>query len=197
MAKSILNPKTDFFFEGESKWHEAYTKLRTIITECQLAEELKWGKPCYTHDNKNIVLIQGFKDYCALLFFKGALLKDEDNILNKIGENTQAARQLRFNNAKEINSRKAQIKAYIFEAIAVEKAGLKVVLRKSTELVYPEEFKAALAKSPALKKAFLALSPGRQNAYNYFFSSPKLSKTRATRVENSIAQILAGKGLND
>jgi len=172
-------------------------KLRMIILDCQLTEELKWGVPCYTFQKSNIVLINGFKEYCALLFFKGALLNDANGILNKIGENTQAGRQIRFTNVREIVEMETILKAYIYEAIEVEKAGLKVNFKKNTELIFPEEFQNKLDENPALKTAFDALTPGRQRAYNLYFSAPKQSKTRESRIEKCMQQILNGKGLND
>jgi uncharacterized protein YdeI (YjbR/CyaY-like superfamily) len=168
-----------------------------IILDCQLTEELKWGWPCYTFQKSNIVLINGFKEYCALLFFKGALLNDANGILIKIGENTQAGRQIRFTNVREIVEMEPILKAYIYEAIEVEKAGLKVNFKKNTELIFPEEFQNKLDENPALKTAFDALTPGRQRAYNLYFSAPKQSKTRESRVEKCMQQILNGKGLND
>jgi uncharacterized protein YdeI (YjbR/CyaY-like superfamily) len=192
-----MNPKADDYFNKAMKWQEESEKLRMIALECHLTEELKWGKPCYMFNNSNIVLIQGFKEYCALLFFKGALLKDPKGILYKIGENTQAARQMRFTNVKEIVKMEAILKRYIFEAIEIEKSGLKVYLKKTSEYTIPEEFQNKLDKNPALKTAFNALTPGRQRAYIFYFSSPKQSKTRESRIEKHIQQILAGKGLND
>lgn len=192
-----MNPKVDFFFTKEGKWQEEFNKLRTIVLDCGLTEELKWGQPCYMHQNTNIVLIHGFKEYCALLFFKGALLSDINGILIQQTKNVQSARQVRFTNAKEIVKLAATLKAYIYEAIEVEKAGLKVVLKTTKEYQVAEEFQIQLDKKPALKKAFEALTPGRQRAYLFHFSQPKLSKTRASRVEKAIPQILSGKGLED
>lgn len=197
MEKHIINPKVDGFLRRAKKWQEEFELLRMIILDCQLDEELKWGVPCYTFQGRNIVLIHGFKEYCALLFFKGVLLKDTNGILIQQTENTQAARQIRFTNVQEIAKMKAVLKAYIYEAIEVERAGLRVNLKKNTELVYPEEFQRELDRNPALKIAFDALTPGRQRAYNLYFSAPKLSKTRASRVEKYIPHILDGKGLND
>ena len=168
-----------------------------IILDCQLTEELKWGKPCYTFQKSNIVLIVGFKEYCALIFCKGALLNDANGILIKPGENTQAGRQIRFTNVGEIEEMEPILKAYIYEAIEVEKAGLEVNFKAKTELIYPEEFQKQLDENPALKAAFEALTPGRQRAYNLYFSAPKQSKTRVSRVEKCMQQILNGKGLND
>ncbi|TFH42271.1 MAG: hypothetical protein E4G94_06545, partial [ANME-2 cluster archaeon] len=179
------------------KWQEEFEKLRMIILDCQLIEELKWGKPCYTFQNSNIVLIHGFKEYCALLFIKGALLHDANSILIQQTENVQAGRQIRFTNVREIVEMEPILKAYIHEAIEVEKAGLKVNFKKNTELIFPEEFLNKLDENPALKAAFDALTPGRQRAYNFYFSEPKQSKTRESRIEKCMQQILNGKGLND
>ena len=192
-----MNPKVDVFLSKAKKWQAEFEKLRMIILDCQLTEELKWGKPCYTFQKSNIVLIQGFKEYCALLFFKGALLNDANGILIKQTENTQAARQIRFTNVREIVEMETILKAYIHEAIEVEKAGMKVHFKKSTDLIFPEEFQNKLNEFPALKAAFYALTPGRQRAYNLYFSQPKQSKTRTSRVEKCMQQILNGKGLND
>lgn len=192
-----MNPKVDFFFNKASQWQEEYKKLRTIILDCGLTEELKWGCPCYTYEKKNIVLIHGFKEYCALLFMKGALLNDPKKILIQQTENVQSARQIRFTSIKEIVKLAPTLKAYVYEAIEVEKAGLKVELKKATEYAVPEEFQVRLNKSAALKKAFKALTPGRQKGYLFYFSQPKLSKTREARVEKYIPQILDGKGLED
>jgi uncharacterized protein YdeI (YjbR/CyaY-like superfamily) len=192
-----MNPKVDFYFSKATKWQKEYEKLRKVVLECGLEEELKWGCPCYTFQESNIVLIHGFKEYCALLFFKGALLNDTKGILVQQTENVQAARQIRFTNVKEIAGMEGVLKAYIFEAIEAEKAGLKVELKKTTEFNMPEEFQTRLDKKPALKKAFEALTPGRQRAYLLYFSAPKQAKTREWRVEKSVEQILNGKGLND
>ena len=197
MAKSMMNPKVDFFFNKASKWQEEYEQLRMIVLDCGLTEELKWGCPCYTFKDSNIVLIHGFKEYCALLFMKGALLHDARGILIQQTENVQSARQIRFTNAGEIVKMKTTLKAYIHEAIEVEKAGLKVVLKKATEYKVPEEFQKELDANPSLKKAFKALTPGRQKGYLFYFSQPKQSKTREARVEKSMQQILDGKGLED
>jgi uncharacterized protein YdeI (YjbR/CyaY-like superfamily) len=191
------NPKVDFFFDKAGKWHNEFAKMRTIVLDCGLNEELKWGQPCYTFQKKNIVLIHGFKDYCAFLFFKGSLLEDADGILIQQTENVQAARQIRFTNVREIVKMKPTLKAYIHEAIEVEKAGLKVDFKKTKEFSVPEEFQAKLDKTPALKTAFEALTPGRQRAYILYFSAPKQSKTRGSRVEKYMPQILVGKGLDD
>ena len=192
-----MNPKVDEFLSKAQKWQEEFEKLRMIILDCQLTEELKWGKPCYTFQNKNIVLIHGFKEYCAVLFFKGALLNDAKGILIQQTENVQAARQIRFTNVREIVEMEPILKAYIYEAIEVEKAGLKVNFKKTSEFIIPEEFQIKLDEIPALKTAFEALTPGRQRAYNLYFSAPKQSKTRESRVEKCMQQILDGKGLND
>ena len=197
MTTSATNPKVDFFFDKASKWQEEYEKLRTIILDCGLTEELKWGTPCYTFENNNIVLIHGFKDYCAMLFFKGALLNDAEGILVQQTENVQSARQIRFTNAKEITKMKNTLKAYVYEAIEVERAGLKVKFKKPTEFKVAEEFQKRLDKSAALRTAFEALTPGRQRAYLLYFSSAKQSKTREERVEKYVKQILKGKGLDD
>jgi uncharacterized protein YdeI (YjbR/CyaY-like superfamily) len=192
-----MNPKVDFYFSKAKKWQEEIEKLRMIILDCGLTEELKWGVPCYTFQESNIVLIHVFKEYCALLFFKGALLNDADDILIQQTKNVQAARQIRFTSVREIVKMKAILKAYIYEAIEVEKAGLKVKLKKTAEFKIPEEFQKKLDKNPTLKTAFYALTPGRQRAYLLYFSAPKQSKTRESRVEKSKQQILNGKGLND
>ena len=192
-----MNPKVDFYFNKAKKWQEELEKLRMIVLDCGLTEELKWGVPCYTFQKSNIVLIHVFKEYCAILFFKGVLLNDAHGILIQQTKNVQAARQIRFTNVKEIVKMKPILKVYIHEAIEVEKAGLKVNLIKGTELLFPEEFQKKLDKVPALKIAFNALTPGRQRAYNLYFSAPKQSKTRESRVEKCIQQILKGKGLND
>jgi len=192
-----MNPKVDFYFSKAEKWQKEIEQLREIVIDCGLTEELKWGCPCYAFEKSNIVLIHVFKEYCALLFFKGALLNDPNGILIQQTENVQAARQIRFTNLKEIVKLKKILKSYIYEAIEVEKAGLKVNLKKATEFTIAEEFQNKLDKKPALKKAFYALTPGRQRAYLLFFSAPKQSKTREARVEKSIPQILSGKGLND
>ncbi len=197
MTKIRMNPKVDFYFSNAKKWQSEFEQLRMIVLDCQLIEELKWGCPCYMLGKSNVVLIHGFKEYCALLFFKGALLKDNNCILVQQSKNVQAGRQIRFSNVKQIVKMKTVLKAYIHEAIEVEKAGLKVDIKKNKELVFPEEFQNILDKNPSLKIAFSALTPGRQRAYNLYFSAPKQSKTRASRVEKCIQQILKGKGLND
>src|SRR2546429_6701368 len=192
-----MNPKVDFYFDRAKKWQEEFEKLRNVCLDCGLTEELKWGCPCYMFEKRNIVLIHGFKEYCALLFFKGALLKDPKGILIQQTENVQAARQIRFANVREIVKMKPILKAYIREAIEAERAGLRVPLKKTKEFNVPEEFQNKLNKSPALKKAFKALTPGRQRGYLLYFSAPKQSKTRESRIEKYIPQILVGKGLND
>ncbi len=193
----MMNPRVDFFFDKAKNWQKEFGQLRTIILDCGLDEELKWGQACYTYQGSNIVLMHGFKEYCALLFFKGALLNDPDGILIQQTENVQSARQIRFTGVQEIGKMKAVIKTYIYEAIEVEKAGLKVKLKKTSEYKIPEEFQNKLDKNAALKKAFEALTPGRQRAYIFYFSQPKQSKTRESRVEKSISKILSGKGLDD
>ena len=192
-----MNPKVDFYFNKAKKWQKEMECLRTLILDCGLIEELKWGVPCYTFQKSNILLMHAFKEFCAILFVKGALLSDTNNLLIQQTENVQAARQIRFTKVQEITKLKAVIKAYIFEAIEVEKAGLKVVLKKNTELVFPEEFQKKLDENTTLKKAFYALTPGRQRAYNLYFSAAKQSKTREQRVEKCIQKILIGKGLDD
>jgi len=191
------NPKIDFFFRNSEKWQKELEKLRTIILDCDLTEELKWGVPCYTFQNSNIALIHEFKEYCAILFIKGALLKDPNAILIQQTENVQAARQIRFTNVREIVEMETILKAYIYEAIEVEKSGLKVNYKKAAEFNIPEEFINKLEGVPGLQDAFEALTPGRQRAYLLYFSAPKQSKTRAARVEKYMQQILNGKGLND
>ncbi|RFS27040.1 hypothetical protein DVR12_02010 [Chitinophaga silvatica] len=192
-----MNPEVDWFFSKDTKWQEEYNKLRKIILDTGLVEELKWGCPCYSYNGKNIVLIHGFKDYCALLFFKGVLLGDPEGLLIQQTPNVQGPRQMRFTSLKEINQQAAVIKSYVYEAIEVEKAGLEIKLKKPAEFEMAEEFKEQLEKVKGLKKAFESLTPGRQRAYLLHFSTPKLSKTRMARVEKSIPQILEGKGLDD
>jgi uncharacterized protein YdeI (YjbR/CyaY-like superfamily) len=192
-----MNPKVDFFFNKAKNWQEEFERLRTIILDCGLNEELKWGQPCYTFQKRNIVLIHGFKEYCAILFFKGALLSDPKGILIQQTENVQAARQVRFTDVRKIVKMEPILKAYIYEAIEVEKAGLKVPLKKTAEFIIPEEFQKKLDKIPALRTAFKTLTPGRQRAYIFYFSAPKQSKTRESRVKKYMQQILKGKGLED
>jgi uncharacterized protein YdeI (YjbR/CyaY-like superfamily) len=197
MTKSRMNPKVDGYLGRAKKWQEEFEKLRMICLDCGLTEELKWGHPCYTFQKSNIVLIHGFKEYCALLFFKGALLKDPRGILIQQTQNVQAARQIRFSNVREIVKMQSTLKAYVSEAIEVEKAGLKVNYKKTSEFKIPEEFQKRLDEIPALKTAFNALTPGRQRGYIFYFSQPKQSKTRESRVEKCMQQIFNGKGLND
>ncbi|HMC87611.1 MAG TPA: DUF1801 domain-containing protein [Chitinophagaceae bacterium] len=192
-----MNPKVDFYFNKAKNWEPEIRQLRLITLNCGLTEELKWGCPCYTYQKSNIVLIHVFKEYCALLFFKGSLLNDPENILIQQTKNVQVARQIRFTSVQEIVKMKTILKTYIYEAIEVEKAGLKVILKKTTEFTMPEEFKNKLNKTAALKKAFHALTPGRQRAYLLYFSAPKQAKTRESRIEKSAPQILKGKGLNE
>jgi uncharacterized protein YdeI (YjbR/CyaY-like superfamily) len=192
-----MNPKVDFYFRKAKKWRNELERLRTIVLDCGLIEELKWGVPCYTFQDSNVVLIHDFKEYCALLFVKGALLKDAEGILIQQTKNVQAARQARFTNVAEIIELEPILKAFIREAIEVEKAGLKVKLKETSEYVIPEELQDKLDENPKFKKAFYALTPGRQRGYIYYFSQPKLSKTREARIEKYAPQILKGKGYND
>lgn len=197
MTNSRMNPKVEFFFSKSKKWPEEYDKLRMIVLDCELTEELKWGVPCYTFQQKNIVLIHGFKEYCAILFIKGALLQDANGILIQQTEKVQAGRQIRFTNVQEIAEMESVLKAYIHEAIEVEKAGLKVDFKKNEEVTIPEELQTKFNEIPALETAFGALTPGRQRAYIHYFSEAKQTKTRESRVEKCIPKILGGKGLND
>ena len=197
MTMNMMNHKVDFFFNKAEKWQNEYEKLRMIVIDCGLTEELKWGCPCYTFQKGNIVLIHGFKEYCALLFFKGALIQDANGILVQQTENVQAGRQIRFTTIREIVELEPILKAYIYEAIEVEKAGLEVSFKKHDEYTIPEELQHKFEEIPALKMAFEALTPGRQRAYMLYFSSPKQSKTRESRVEKCIEQILNGIGLDD
>lgn len=200
MAHEGRNPRLDGFFTNHAEakqWHDEYDALRRIILDCELTEELKWMHPCYTFEGKNIILIHGFKEYCAVLFHKGALLQDPRGILVQQTANVQSARQIRFTNLREILELEATLKAYIHAAIALEKAGVKVELKATAEYPIPEEFQARLDLMPELKAAFEALTPGRQRGYLLHFSQAKQSKTRAARVEKYIEQILAGKGLED
>lgn len=192
-----MNPEVEWFFEKDTQWQQEYRKLREIVLECGLEEKLKWGVPCYTINNKNVVLIHGFKEYCALLFHKGALLKDPEGILIQQTENVQAARQIRFTSLEEIEEQEADLKAYIKEAVEVEKSGLKVELKKTAEYEVPEEFQQVLQENPEFKAAFEALTPGRQRGYILYFASPKQSKTRVSRIEKVWDRILEGKGLMD
>jgi len=191
------NPKVDWYFNTAERWPEESKKLRALILDCGLDEELKWGKPCYSFEGGNVVLIHGFKQYCAILFMKGALLKDLKKILVQQTENVQSARQIRFTNVKEIAELEQVIKAYVKEAIEVEKSGVEVTLKKTSEFKMPEEFQNKLKQMPALKKAFEALTPGRQRGYLLHFSAAKQSATREARVEKCMPQILKGKGLDD
>ena len=192
-----MNPKVDAMISKATQWQREFTALRAIVLDCGLIEDFKWGQPCYTLGGKNIVLIHGFKEYCGLLFFKGALLSNADDLLIQQTENVQAARQARFTSVEEIKAQQNNIKASIFEAIEIEKAGLKVTLKKTEDFAVPEELQVKLDKLPALKTAFEALTPGRQRAYLFHFSQPKQAKTREARVEKYIPQILNGKGIND
>ncbi|MGG4380696.1 YdeI/OmpD-associated family protein [Priestia megaterium] len=197
MTNSNMNPKVDEFLSKAKKWKEEYETLRKIVLDCELTEDFKWMNPCYTFEKKNIVLIHGFKEYCALLFPKGSLLQDSQGILIQQTENVQGARQIRFTNVQEIVEKEAILKAYIYEAIEVEKAGLKVKAKKPEELIIPEELQHKFDEIPALKAAFTTLTPGRQRAYILYFSAAKQSKTRESRVEKCIPNILNGRGLND
>lgn len=192
-----MNPKVDWYFAKNKPWQEEIEALRSIVLSCGLNEELKWGCPCYTHEGNNIVLIHVFKGYCAVLFFKGVLLKDPSGVLIQQTKNVQVARQMRFTTLQEIVKRKAILKAYIKEAIAVEKSGLKAELKKTTEFDMPEEFQSRLDDMPALEKAFKALTPGRQRAYLLYFSQAKQAKTREARIEKYVQHIFDGKGLDD
>jgi uncharacterized protein YdeI (YjbR/CyaY-like superfamily) len=192
-----MNPKVDWFFEKEEKWQKEVTELRRIVSECHLTEDLKWGCPCYTYEDKNIVLIHVFKEYCAFLFFKGALMKDPQDILIQQTENVQAARQIRFTSLKEIENLDSTLKKYIFQAVEVEESGEKVPLKKTKEFPVTEELETKFNELPAFKNAFEALTPGRQRAYLLHFSQPKQGKTRESRIEKCIPQIMEGKGLND
>lgn len=192
-----MNPKVDFFFNKTSKWKQEYNKLRSILLNCGLIEELKWGCPCYTFQKNNVVLIHGFKEYCALLFHKGVLLKDTENILIQQTKNVQVARQIRFTSISEIEKLQHTLRAYVYEAIEVEKAGIQPQLKEVAQFEMAAEFKSILDEQPELKKAFEELTPGRQRAYLLHFSQPKQSKTRTSRVEKAIPKIMDGKGLND
>ncbi|WP_343661925.1 YdeI/OmpD-associated family protein [Chryseobacterium mucoviscidosis] len=192
-----MNPKVDFFFNKTGQWQTEFEKLRTIALKTELTEDLKWGCPCYTYEGKNIFLIHGFKEYCALLFFKGALMKDAENILIRQTENIQATRQIRFTNLQQIIDLEHVLNDYIFEAVEIEESGAKVEMKKTHEFNIPEEFAQKLSENTELQKAFEALTPGRQRAYLLYFSSAKQSKTRISRIEKYIPEILNGKGLND
>ncbi|GAA4165996.1 YdeI family protein [Chryseobacterium ginsenosidimutans] len=192
-----MNPKVDFFFDKAKQWQKEFEKLRAIALDTGLEEDLKWGCPCYTYHEKNIFLIHGFKEYCALLFFKGALLNDTDNILIQQTENVQAARQIRFTSLQQIIDLEKVIKTYIYEAVEVERSGVKVEMKKTKEFEIPEEFQKKLDENSELKKSFEALTQGRQRAYLLYFSSAKQSKTRESRIKKYIPEILKGKGIND
>jgi len=197
MPKSKTNPTVHAYINKAKRWQEETEALRTVLLDCGLNEELKWGKPCYSYDDSNIAIIQGFKEYFALLFFKGVLLKDPNGVLVKTGENTHVGRQMRFAGVKEIVKLKPVLKAYVKEAIELEKAGVKLTRKRTSEYFIPEEFQYKLDNMPALKTAFDALSPGRQKAYIFYFSQPKQSKSRESRVEKCMQHILNGQGLND
>jgi len=197
MAKASKNPKVDAYLERAKQWQEEMTKLRAIVLDCGVTEELKWGCPCYTVNDNNVVLIHAFKEYCALLFMKGALLKDEEGILVQQTKNVQSGRQIRFTSLQQITKMKAIIKAYVEEAIAVEQAGLKVEFKDTGEFDFPDEFQAKIDEMPELQAAFEALTPGRQRGYLLHFSGAKQSKTRADRIEKCVQHIMNGKGLND
>lgn len=197
MVSVVTNPKVDAFFGKAGKWSTESAKLREIILGCGLTEELKWGQPCYTFEKRNIVIIGEFKEYCALLFFKGALMKDPEGILIQQTENVQAGRHIRFTNLPDIVRSETVLKAYVREAIEVEKSGAKIARKETSDFAVAAEFQGKLDENPALKMAFGALTPGRQRAYLLYFTAPKQSKTREARVEKSIPRILAGKGLDD
>jgi uncharacterized protein YdeI (YjbR/CyaY-like superfamily) len=192
-----MNPKVDHFIDQETKWQEEFKALRAIALDCQLNEDLKWGVPCYTHQGANVALIHGFKEYCAILFVKGSLLKDPKKLLITQTENVQAGRQVRFTTLDQITQLAPDLKAYLQEAVEVEKAGLKVPAKKTADYPIPEEFQARLDADPAVKKAFESLTPGRQRGYLLHFAAPKQAKTREDRVEKCLPKILAGKGLDD
>lgn len=197
MPNSEKNPKVDAFLEGCDAWHQEFMVLRDLVLDCGLTEELKWGVPCYTVNKGNVVLIHGFKEYCALLFVKGALLKDSAGVLVQQTDNVQAARQLRFKNVGEIEALKAVITEYVLEAAEAERAGREVAFKTSDEFKLSLELQAAFEADPALKAAFDKLTPGRQRAYLLYFSEPKQAKTRQARVDKYTPQILSGKGLYD
>jgi uncharacterized protein YdeI (YjbR/CyaY-like superfamily) len=192
-----MNPKVDAFLKQQDKWRPEFEKLREILLDSGLTEDLKWGQPCYALDGGNVALIHGFKEYCAILFHKGSLLKDPKGILIQQTKNVQAARQIRFTSVQEVTKLEKVLKAYVREAIEVERAGLKVQFKKTEEIELPEELESRLAKNARLRKAFAALTPGRQRAYIFHFSQPKLSATRAARVEKHVPRILEGLGLDD
>ncbi|MDQ6529465.1 DUF1801 domain-containing protein [Flavobacterium sp. LHD-85] len=197
MTKYSTNSKVDFYFEKAEKWKDEIEQMREIVLDCHLSEEWKWGSPCYTFEKANIVLIHYFKEYCAFLFFKGALMKDPDNILIQQSDNVQAARQVRFTNVEDILAKKEILKKYIFEAAEIERSGQKVELKKVSDFEIADELQHKFDSDAVFKKAFYALTPGRQRAYLLHFSQPKQSKTREARVEKNIQRILDGKGLND
>lgn len=197
MTNGTMNPKVDQFLSKAEKWKEEFTKLRSILLECPLTEELKWGVPCYTYQNSNVVLIHGFKEYCAVLFIKGALLKDPLGLLITQTQNVQAGRQIRFTSVQEIEAVESALKTYVNEAIEIEKSGLQVDFKKNADFTIPAELQSKFDEKPSLKAAFETLTPGRQRAYILFFSEPKQAKTRELRIEKSIPSILKGKGLND
>jgi len=197
MTKRTINPKVDAFFRTAEKWREELKRLRMILLDCHLTEELKWGKPSYAFEQGNVVILQPFKEYCALLFYKGALLRDAEGVLVRPGEHSQSGRQIRFTNLREIAAKEAVVKAYVAEAIAAEKAGLQVKFKKTSEYKVPRELKKKMAEMPALKTAFRALTPGRQRGYLLYFSAAKQSKTRESRIEKCIPQILKGRGWNE
>ena len=197
MPQTVPNPKVDVYFSRRDSWQEEFTRLRRILLDTGLSEDLKWGEPCYTLNGANIVLIHGFKDYCALLFFKGALMSDTAGVLIQQTKNVQAARQIRFTNADEISGMENVLKAYVAEAAEIERSGAKIDFKGTDEFAVPEEFQAKIDSTPSLKTAFEALTPGRQRAYLLHFAQPKQAKTRESRIEKAMPQILAGKGLND
>jgi uncharacterized protein YdeI (YjbR/CyaY-like superfamily) len=192
-----MNPKVDEFLSKAKRWQQEMEQLRIILLDCQLTEELKWRQPCYTFQNTNIILIGGFKEYCTLSFFKGVLLSDSENLLEAPGENSQSVRMIKFRNVQEIREKESVLKAYVYEAIEVEKAGLKVELKESSDLEFPEELLQKFADNPTFQKAFESLTPGRQRGYNLFFTAAKQSQTRTNRIEKYFPQILGGKGIND
>ncbi len=197
MTESKANPKVDSFIANAKKWQKELKKLRTILLDSELSEELKWGEPCYTFQGKNVAIINGLKESCALAFFKGALLKDVHGVLTRPGQHTQSARWFKFTSVREITEMKSVLKAYIREAIDVEKSGLKLKMRKTSDLKFPEELQTMLDEFPDFKTAFNALTPGRQRAYIFYFSGAKQSKTRESRIQKCMPRILKGKGLLD
>jgi len=197
MPEIATNPKVDAYFSRRDSWQEEFARLRRILLDTGLTEDLKWGEPCYTLDGANVVLIHGFKDYCALLFFKGALMSDTAGVLIQQTKNVQAARQIRFTSADQISGMENVLKAYVAEAAEIERSGAKMDFKGTEEFAVPEEFQARIDSTPALKSAFEALTPGRQRAYLLHFAQPKQAKTREARIDKAMPQILAGKGLND